>query len=52
MAPVSDPGGAAARRGWLVANSTYELATADPEALAEARRTYETTTAMVALPRH
>jgi hypothetical protein len=35
-----------------MANSTYELATADPEALAEARRTYETTTAMVALPRH
>ena len=52
MAPVNDPDGAAARRGCLMANSTYELATADPEVLAEARRTYETTTAMVALPRH
>jgi len=48
MAAVSDPAGAAARRGCLMANSTYELATADPEVLAEARRTYETTTALVA----
>ncbi|MCW2881525.1 MAG: TetR family transcriptional regulator [Sphaerisporangium sp.] len=48
MAPVSDPGGAAARRGCLMANSTCELATADPEVLAEAGRTYEGTTALVA----
>jgi AcrR family transcriptional regulator len=48
MAPVSDTGGAAARRGCLMANSTCELATADPEVLAEAGRTYETTTALVA----
>jgi TetR/AcrR family transcriptional regulator, transcriptional repressor for nem operon len=48
MAPVSDPDGATARRGCLMANSTYELAAADPEVLAEARRTYETTTALVA----
>ncbi|MDG9674156.1 TetR/AcrR family transcriptional regulator [Micromonospora sp. DH14] len=48
MAPVGDPGGAAARRGCLMANSTSELATADPDVLAEARRTYEATTALVA----
>jgi AcrR family transcriptional regulator len=48
MAAVSDPDGASARRGCLMANSTCELATADPEVLAEARRTYETTTALVA----
>ncbi|MEV6369050.1 TetR/AcrR family transcriptional regulator [Micromonospora musae] len=47
-APVSDPGGAAARRGCLMANSTYELATADPDVLEEARRTYERTSALVA----
>jgi AcrR family transcriptional regulator len=38
----------AARRGCLMANSTCELATADPEVQAEARRTYETTTALIA----
>src|ERR1700741_2631629 len=48
MAPVSDPGGADARRGGFMANSTCERATADPDVLAEARRTYETTTALVA----
>jgi TetR/AcrR family transcriptional repressor of nem operon len=48
MAPVRDPSGAAARRGCLMANSTCELAGVDPEVLAEARRTYETTTALVA----
>ncbi|MEN3264823.1 TetR/AcrR family transcriptional regulator [Pseudonocardia sp.] len=48
MAPVSEPGGAAPRRGCLMANSTCELAAADPEVLAEARRTYEATTALVA----
>ncbi|MFF4880775.1 MULTISPECIES: TetR/AcrR family transcriptional regulator [unclassified Micromonospora] len=48
MAPVSDPGGAAARRGCLMANSTCELATTDADVMAEARRTYESTTALVA----
>ena len=48
MAPVSDPGGDAARRGCLMANSTCELSAADPDVLAEARHTYETTTALVA----
>jgi TetR/AcrR family transcriptional repressor of nem operon len=48
MAPVRDPTGAAAERGCFMANSTYELAAADPELLAEARRTYEATTAAVA----
>jgi TetR/AcrR family transcriptional repressor of nem operon len=48
MAPVADPGGAAARRGCLMANSTCELATADSDVRAEARRTYEITTALVA----
>jgi TetR/AcrR family transcriptional repressor of nem operon len=48
MAPVNDTGGEAARRGCLMANSTSELAAADPDVLAEARRTYEATTALVA----
>jgi AcrR family transcriptional regulator len=48
MAPVRDATGAAARRGCFMANSTYELAAADPELLAEARSTYEATTAAVA----
>ncbi|GHJ40684.1 TetR/AcrR family transcriptional regulator [Streptomyces sp. TS71-3] len=48
MAPVGDATGAAARRGCLMANSTCELATADPGVLAESRRTYEATTAAVA----
>jgi TetR/AcrR family transcriptional regulator, transcriptional repressor for nem operon len=48
MAPVRDATGVAARRGCFMANSTYELAAADPEVLAEARRTYEATTAAVA----
>jgi TetR/AcrR family transcriptional repressor of nem operon len=47
-APVRDPTGAASQRGCFMANSTYELAAADPELLAEARRTYEATTATVA----
>src|SRR4030081_3610704 len=45
MAPVGDESGAAAQRGCFMANSTCELAAADPELLAEARRTYEATTA-------
>jgi AcrR family transcriptional regulator len=48
MAPVRDASGAAAERGCFMANSTYELAAADPGLLAEARRTYEATTAAVA----
>jgi AcrR family transcriptional regulator len=48
MAAVSDPDGAAARRGCLMANSTCELATADTEILAEAGRHYETITALIA----
>lgn len=48
LAPVSDPGGSAAQRGCLMANSTCELATTDPDVLAEARRTYEATTTLVA----
>jgi TetR/AcrR family transcriptional regulator, transcriptional repressor for nem operon len=48
MAPVSDPSGAGARRGCLMANTTCELATVDPDVMAEARRTYEATTALVA----
>lgn len=42
------PTDADARRGCLMANSTYELGHADPEVLAHARRTYETSTALIA----
>jgi TetR/AcrR family transcriptional repressor of nem operon len=48
MAPVRDSSGVAAQRGCFMANSTYELAAADPELLVEARRTYEATIATVA----
>jgi AcrR family transcriptional regulator len=48
MAPIGDPSGAAAQRGCFMANSTTELAAADTEILAEARRTYEATTAALA----
>lgn len=44
MAPASQD----ARRGCLMANSTCELASADPEVLSEARQTYEGVTAMIA----
>ncbi|MFI1465083.1 TetR/AcrR family transcriptional regulator [Nocardia carnea] len=37
-----------ARRGCLMANSTYELGHADPEVLAHAHRTYEISTALIA----
>lgn len=43
--PVGDPAGRAARRGCLLANSTTELASADPVVAAEARRAYEGITA-------
>jgi TetR/AcrR family transcriptional repressor of nem operon len=46
-APIGDPPGAGARRGCLLANSTCELGNADPEVLAHAHRTYETSTALI-----
>lgn len=46
-APISDPTGAAMRRGCLMANSTSELGNADPEVLAHAHRTYEAATALI-----
>ncbi|WP_425838677.1 TetR/AcrR family transcriptional regulator [Streptomyces fractus] len=45
-APIGDPTGT--RRGCLMANSTCELGNADPEVLAHAHRTYETSTALIA----
>lgn len=47
-APADDQNAAGARHGCLMANSTCELGNADPEVLEHARRTYETTTAMIA----
>lgn len=44
-APIGDPAGAL--RGCLMANSTCELGNADPEVLAHAHRTYETSTALI-----
>ena len=46
-APIGDPTGVGARRGCLLANSTCELGNADPEVLAHAHRTYETSTALI-----
>lgn len=46
-APIDDPTGAGTRRGCLMANSTCELGNADPEVLVHARRTYETSTALI-----
>jgi AcrR family transcriptional regulator len=48
MAMTSDPDEASARRGCFLANTTCELASADPAALAEARGSYESTTAALA----
>jgi TetR/AcrR family transcriptional regulator, transcriptional repressor for nem operon len=45
---IAAPAGPGAPRGCLMANSTCELASADPDVLAEARRTYDTTTALIA----
>jgi TetR/AcrR family transcriptional regulator, transcriptional repressor for nem operon len=45
---VMAPAAPSAPRGCLMANSTCELAGADDDVLAEARRTYETTTALIA----
>jgi AcrR family transcriptional regulator len=47
MMPVGDSAGQAARRGCLLANSTTELASADPDVAAEARRAYEGITAVL-----
>ncbi|WP_236794400.1 TetR/AcrR family transcriptional regulator [Amycolatopsis sp. GM8] len=46
-APIDDPTDAGTRRGCLMANSTCELGSADPEVLAHAHRTYETSTALI-----
>jgi AcrR family transcriptional regulator len=48
MMPVGDPEGVAARRGCLLANSTTELAAADPVVAAEARQAYEGMTTVLA----
>ena len=48
VASVNEADGVAAQRGCLLANSTCELATTDPEVRAEARRVYEATIAAVA----
>ncbi|MCF8610217.1 TetR/AcrR family transcriptional regulator [Gordonia sp. HY285] len=48
MMPVGDPAGRVARRGCLLANSTTELASTDPTVAAEARRTYEGITVVLA----
>jgi TetR/AcrR family transcriptional regulator, transcriptional repressor for nem operon len=47
-APIDEATDAGARRGCLMANSTCELGIADPEVLAHAHRTYETSTALIA----
>lgn len=47
-APIDEPTDAGTRRGCLMANSTSELGNADPEVLAHAHRTYETSTALIA----
>ena len=46
--PVGDPSGRAERRGCLLANSTTELAAADPEVAAAARTAYEEITVALA----
>ena len=48
MAPAGDPTGAAARRGCLMANSTCELASGDPDVRDQAHHNYETMTALIA----
>lgn len=48
MMPAGDTDGMAARRGCLLANSTTELAAADPAVAAEARQAYEGMTAVLA----
>jgi len=45
---ITAPASPAAPRGCFMANSTCELASADPDVLAEARRTYDSATALIA----
>jgi AcrR family transcriptional regulator len=47
-APASDPDGEQARRGCLLANTAMELSTSAAEVAAEARRSYGSTTAVLA----
>lgn len=47
-APIGKPTSPDTRRGCLMANSTCELGNADPDVLAHAHRTYETSTALIA----
>ncbi|MBR8741228.1 TetR/AcrR family transcriptional regulator [Nocardiopsis sp. MG754419] len=44
LSPASDPTGAVARRGCLLANSNAELATRSPDVAVEARRSYDAIT--------
>ena len=46
--PVADPTGEAARRGCLMANSTCELASGDPDVRAHAQYTFDTMIALIA----
>ena len=48
MSPAADRSGAASRRGCLMANSTCELATSDPDVRAQAQLTFETMTEILA----
>ncbi|MCD2189581.1 TetR family transcriptional regulator C-terminal domain-containing protein [Actinomycetospora soli] len=45
--PAGDPDGVQARRGCLLANAAMELSSSLPEAAAEARRSYDATTALL-----
>jgi len=46
--PIDEPDDTGARRGCLLANSTCELSSADPEVLEHAHRAYETSTTLIA----
>ena len=48
MSPASDRTGAAPRRGCLMANSTCELGTRDPDVRAQAQQSFETMTEILA----
>lgn len=45
---LAEPGGEQARRGCLLANTAVELSASTPEVAAEARRSYDATTAVLA----
>ncbi|MGD6755779.1 TetR/AcrR family transcriptional regulator [Streptomyces sp. BH105] len=47
LGPTTDPTGAVARRGCLLANSNAELAASTPDVAAEARRTYDAITVIL-----